>query len=310
MLRTANAAPVWRGGMGGSIILTRIDHVMICVADLQQGIDAYTRIGFNVSHGGVHPGKGTHNAIAFHAEDYLELMSVHDQNEYLSGNPGGGLLEFLARGEGFRYVAVQSDDLVADVAQMRQRGVDVSDPRDGARQTPTGQELRWQAATLGPRNPLPIFFIEHLTPLHERRRQASPTGTHPNGVLRVDRVYIAVADVQAAAATYSQVLGMPVPKVQRGAVIKADMAVFDLGPTGLTVAQPAEPGPAAEALARRGPGPFQVLYRTSSMDAAARWMADHGMPPPARGVRNTGEQAMLVRPDDACGAYIGFVGPA
>jgi hypothetical protein len=33
------------------------------------------------------------------------------------------------------------------------------------------------------------------------------------------------------------------------------------------------------------------------------------MPPLARGVRNTGEQAMLVTPDDACGAYIGFVGP-
>jgi hypothetical protein len=243
-------------------------------------------------------------------EDYLELLSVRDRGEYLSGNPGGGLLEFLARGGGFRYVAVQSDDLVADVAQMRQRGVDVSDPSAGGRQTPTGQELRWKAATLGRRNLLPLFFIEHLTPLHERRRQASQAGTHPNGALRVDRVYIAVADVAAAAETYSHVLGLPSPTVQRGAVIKADMAVFDLGPTGLTVAQPAEPGPAAEALARRGPGPFQVLYRTSSMDAAARWMADHGVPPPARGIRNTGEQAMLVRPDEACGAYIGFVGPA
>ena len=290
-------------------MLTRLDHVMICVPDLQHGIDTYTRLGFTISPGGVHPSQGTHNAIAFHEEDYLELLSVRDRDEYLAGHPGGGLLEFLAQGGGLRYVAVQSDDLEADVAQMRQRGVDVSEPRDGARQTPTGQELRWKAATLGPRHPLPIFFIEHLTPLPERC-QAAQAGTHPNGVLHVERVYIAVADVATAAATYSHVLGMPVPKVQRGAVIKADMAVFDLGPTGLTVAQPAEPGPAADAFARRGPEPFQVLYRTSSMDAAARWMADHGVPPPARGIRNTGEQAMLVRPDNACGVYIGFVGPA
>jgi hypothetical protein len=103
---------------------------------------------------------------------------------------------------------------------------------------------------------------------------------------------------------------MAVPRIQRGAVIKADMAVFDLGPTGLTVAQPAEAGPAAEALARRGPGPFQALYRTRSMDGAARWMAEHGVPPPMRGIRNTGEHAMLVPPEHACGAYIGFVGPA
>jgi hypothetical protein len=46
------------------------------------------------------------------------------------------------------------------------------------------------------------------------------------------------------------------------------------------------------------------------MDAATRWMASHGVPPPARGVRNTGEQAILVGPDQACGAYIGLVGPA
>src|SRR5574341_828036 len=281
-------------------MLTRIDHVMICVPDLQQGIDAYTRIGFNISPGGVHPGQGTHNAIAFHEEDYLELLSVRDRDEYLTGQPAGGLLEFLARGGGLRYIAVQSNDLVADVAQMHQRGVDVSEPRDGARQAPTGQVLRWKTATLGPRHPLPLFFIEHLTPLPERR-QAAQAGPHPNGALRLDRVYIAVADVAAAAQTYSHVLGIPVPKVQRGTVIKADMAVFDLGPTGLTVAQPVEPGPAADALARRGPGPFQVLYRTSSMDAAARWMASHGVPPPERGVRNTGEQAMLVGPEAACG---------
>jgi hypothetical protein len=289
-------------------MLTRIDHVMICVPDLGQAIEAYTRIGFDVRPGGVHTGRGTENAIAFNAEDYVELLGLRDRGEYLAASPGGGLVEFLARGGGFRYVAVQSDDLATDVAAMRGRGVDVSDVADGQRRTPAGQTLRWKSATLGAGNPLPIFFVQHLTPLAERR--GSAPGAHPNGAQRVDRVYIAVTDVTASAATYSRVLGVPVPKIQRGNVIKSDMAVFDLGPTGLTVAQPMEPGPAAEALARRGPGPFQALYRTSSMDAAARFMADHGLPPPARGVRNTGEQAMLVLPGDACGAYIGFVGPA
>jgi catechol 2,3-dioxygenase-like lactoylglutathione lyase family enzyme len=288
-------------------MLTRIDHVMICVPDLAKGIDAYARIGFDVRPGGAHTGRGTENAIAFNTEDYLELLGVRDRAEYLAASPDGGLLEFLDKGGGFRYVAVQSDDLAADVVAMRGRGVDVSDVADGERRTPAGHTLRWKSARLGVGNALPIFFIQHLTPLAERR---GSSGAHPNGVQRVDRVYVAVTDVAASAAVYSRVLGMPIPKIQRGAVIKADMAVFDLGPTGLTVAQPMEPGPADEAMARRGPGPFQALYRTSSMDAAARWMADHGMPPPARGIRNTGEQAMLVLPADACGAYIGFVGPA
>ena len=286
-------------------MLTRIDHAMICVPDLPTAIDAYTRIGFGVRAGGVHPDGGTENAIAFFQDDYLELLAVRKGEERLAS---AALLDFLARGPGLRYVALQSDDLAADVAAMRRRGVDVGDPVDGGRRTPDGHELRWTSARLGASNPLPIFFIEHLTPLAERRR--GHTGEHPNGARRTERVYIAVSDVAKAADLYSRVLGVAVPRVQRGNVIKADMAVFDLGPTGLTVAQPAEPGPAAEALARRGPGPFQALYPTRSMDAAARWMAEHGVPPPARGVRNTGEQAMLVEPAHACGVYIGLFGPA
>jgi catechol 2,3-dioxygenase-like lactoylglutathione lyase family enzyme len=286
-------------------VLTRIDHVMICVPDLAQAIDAYTRIGFSVRAGGVHPDAGTENAIAFFQDDYLELLAVRSGEEHRAG---AALLDFLSRGPGLRYVALQSDDLAADVAAMRRRGVDVGDPIDGGRRTPDGHELRWKSARLGASNPLPIFFLEHLTPLAERRRGHS--GEHPNGALRTERVYIAVSDVAKAADLYSRVLGVAVPRVQRGNVIKADMAVFEIGPTGLTVAQPAEPGPAAEALARRGPGPFQALYPTRSMDAAARWMAGHGLPPPARGVRNTGEQAMLVEPASACGVYIGLFGPA
>jgi hypothetical protein len=46
------------------------------------------------------------------------------------------------------------------------------------------------------------------------------------------------------------------------------------------------------------------------MDAAVRWMTTHGLPEPTRGVRNTAEQAILVGPEHAGGAYIGFVGPA
>lgn len=292
-------------------MLTRIDHVMICVADLAQGIDAYARLGFDVHPGGVHPGRGTHNAIAFFQQDYLELLSVRDRAEYVAASGGaGGLLEFLAAGGGIRFVVVQSDDLLADVEAMRRRGVDVSDPSEGERRAPTGQALRWRMARLGPRNPLPLLFIQHFTALAERRAQVPRADHHPNAVLGVERVYIAVPNVAAAAETYGRVLGMAVPRIQRGLVIEADMAVFDLGPTGLTVAQPAEAGPAADALARRGPGPFQALYRTRSMAAAARSIADHGLPPPARGIRNTGEEAMLVGPEHAVGAYIGFVGPA
>lgn len=290
-------------------MLTRIDHLMIGVPDLTQATAQYRKLGFDVQPGGVHPGKGTHNAIAFNQEDYLELIAVRDAAEYSAGRStlDAGLPGFVAAGGGIRYVIIQSNDLVADVTAMRTRGIEVSDVIDGSRRTPQGTELRWKAAQLGARNALPLFFIEHVTPLAERRSGFQP---NPNGIYKIERAYIASRDAAADAALYSRVLGMPLPKQERGTVIMADMFVFQLGNSGLGIAQPYAPGVAADALERRGPGPFQALYRTTSMSAAARWMQEHGMPPPARGIRNTGEQAMLVTPADACGAYIGFVGPA
>src|SRR5262247_2859787 len=125
-------------------MLTRIDHVMICVPYLEAGMSAYRLIGFDVRPGGVHPGRATENAIAFRAEDYLELLSLRrDAQAPTPGTSDGRLAEFLAKGGGFRYVAVQSDDLRADVAAMRSRGVDVADVSEGSRRTPDGRELRW-----------------------------------------------------------------------------------------------------------------------------------------------------------------------
>ena len=304
-------------------MFTRIDHVMICVPDLERGAEQYRKMGFNVHPGGVHAGKGTHNAIALNEEDYLELLAIRDPAEYAAASSwGGGLTAFVAAGGGIRYVVLQSDDIAKDVAAMRGRGVDVGDAIEGSRRTPAGQELRWKTATLGPKNPLPLFFIEHEKPMAERRRitlgseapvtrHSSPVteAGHPNGVRFLERTYIVVKDVNAEAALYAKVIGLPQPATHKGTVVMSDMAIFEIGPTGLGVVTPYAPGPAADHLQRRGPGPFQALYRTKSMGAAARWMQDHGMPPPARGTRSNGEQAMLVPPAEACGAYIGFVGP-
>ncbi len=293
-------------------MFTRIDHIMITVPDLERGMEQYRKMGFNVYAGGAHPGKGTHNALAFNKEDYLELLAIRDPAEQKAAKSWGGHVDlpgYIKAGGGIRFVILQSDDLDADVAAMRGRGVDVGDVTQGSRQTPGGQLNRWMSAFLGPKNPLPMFFIQHLTPMEERRMQAPNPGPHPNGVQHIERVYIVVNDLQASVALYGKVLGVTDPRIYKGTVIMSHMAVFQYANTGLTIAHPYAPGPAATALETRGEGPFQTLFRTSSMGAAARWMEKNGMPPPAIGTRDTGEKAMLVSPNEACGAYIGFVGP-
>jgi catechol 2,3-dioxygenase-like lactoylglutathione lyase family enzyme len=294
-------------------MFTQIDHLMICCPDLEQGAAQYKKMGFNVQPGGTHPGKGTHNAIAFNDEDYIELLAIRDPAEERAadakaGSWGRDLSGFIAAGGGIRFVILQSDDLAADVAAMKSRGVDVSDVTDGRRQQ-GNVEFKWKSAFLGPKNPLPLFFIQHLTPMAERRKHTPGSGPHPNGVKFLERTYIVVHDLEASVAMYSKVLGVSGPRMYKGTVIMSHMAVFQFGKAGLTVAHPYAPGPASISLEKRGPGPFQALFRTTSMGAAARWMEQEGLPPPAIGTRDTGEKAMLVGPEHACGAYIGFVGP-
>jgi len=193
----------------------------------------------------------------------------------IARNPDDFLELKTGTSAGISAVALRSDSLAADQKAVASRGAIA------------GVVL---TDSLQPRNPVAAM--------------------HPNGVHKLERVYVAVADLAAAVAEWRRVLGLPEPKIERGTVIMADMAIFQLGPAGLTLAHPYGPGPTEDALKKRGPGAFQILYRTKSMDAAAQWMAKHGVPPPARGVRNTGEHAMLVPPEHAHGAYIGFVGPA
>ena len=152
-------------------MLTSIDHVMICVPDLAQGIAQFKKLGFNMHEGGAHPGKGTHNAVAFNRDEYIELLAIRDANEYKAASGSGGLPEFIAAGGGIRHIVLQSDDLDGDIKAMRGRGVDVGNAVEGGRVAPSGVELKWKAATLGAKNALPLVFVQHLTALDERRRR-------------------------------------------------------------------------------------------------------------------------------------------
>ncbi len=286
-------------------MLTRIDHTVIGVPNLEEGVEIYRRIGFDVRYGGTHPKATTAAALAFFEDDYLELRAVREGERASASDPFVG---FMQRGGGLFRIAVRSDDLEEDIAAMRRREVDVEDPMDGELLTADGHTLRWKFAELGSNNPLPLSFVQHLTPLEERWDHLPRSGPHPNTALRLERAYVAVPNVREAATVYASVLGVPVPELERGTVINSLMAVFYLGPTGLAVAEPTEPGTTSAALADRGPGPFQALYRTRSIEAADAWIHEHGLPPPTRGVRLSGEHAMLVASADACGVFLGFAG--
>lgn len=291
-------------------MFTRIDHMMICVSDLAGAQRAYgDGLGFHIYPGGDHPGRGTHNAIAFLDVDYLELLGVRDRSE-LERDPRSGLLDFLARGDGLRYFILATDDIDAEVAAMRGRGVDVRGVREGSRRTPEGLELRWRFADLGEKNRLPLFLIQHLTPDAQRQAQVPQRAPHPNGALGIERVVVAVADLEAASQQYARVLGIePAPPFQ-GRVVGATIVGFPIGSSLLALAAPAGPGAAQESLDRRGPGPFMAVFRTESLQATERLMLSRHIPIANLTRRHDGAMVLLTRPEPAHGVWLGWTAGA
>src|SRR5947209_20139811 len=81
-------------------MITRVDHAVIAVRDLDEAIRRYQALGFDVRPGGRHVGLGTHNALIRFGLDYLELLSVHNETEAAGGTATETLVDFLREREG------------------------------------------------------------------------------------------------------------------------------------------------------------------------------------------------------------------
>jgi catechol 2,3-dioxygenase-like lactoylglutathione lyase family enzyme len=81
-------------------MITRFDHAVIAVSDLDRAVETYRSLGFDVFLGGRHEHRGTHNAlIRFGGADYIELLGVYDPDKAVhSGLNGRTLAEFVRIG--------------------------------------------------------------------------------------------------------------------------------------------------------------------------------------------------------------------
>lgn len=95
-----------------------IDHIVIAVSDIEQGIETWRdKLGLALSHRASHPDAGLE--IAFFCLDdgtFLELVSPTSDKS--------SLMEFLQnKGEGVRLLSLQVDDLDSTVADLSKKGV-------------------------------------------------------------------------------------------------------------------------------------------------------------------------------------------
>jgi hypothetical protein len=124
--------------------MTRLDHLVYAVPDLDAAIDALAaRTGVRATPGGKHVGLGTHNALmALGADTYLEIIAPDPQQPPPAMPRPFGLDALTAP----RLVtwAVKAPDIDAHVAAARAAAYDPGVVMSMSRNRPDGVRLAWR----------------------------------------------------------------------------------------------------------------------------------------------------------------------
>jgi len=242
-------------------MLTGIDHIAIAVDDLDAAGSAFETAGFRITPGGSHP-TGTHNALIPFADGaYLELIAIEDPV------PGADHPWFrrMAGKQGFVAFAVAADPLDYELARLASMEIVSVNARDGARQRPDGQQLRWKSSDLASDPPVFLpFLIQDVTDRALRVPGGKETD-HPNGVRGITGVTILTDDLESARAAYGKLFAGPVAALDHGFEGEQQSWRFTCGQDWIDLLQP----PDAESslvryLAAWGSGIYQISLTVGS----------------------------------------------
>jgi hypothetical protein len=141
-----------------------LDHILLGCADLDSGIDLLEqRTGVRPVFGGVHPGRGTRNALlALGERRYLEVIAPDPKQDRIEdfAQKQVARLKGLASPRLIGWAA-HPGNLETFAAHLRDVDIPFDGPRPGSRQRPDGKLLEWKTLNLkDDQEGLLPFFIE------------------------------------------------------------------------------------------------------------------------------------------------------
>ena len=287
-------------------MIQRFDHAVIGLSDPEAGMDAFRRLGFEVTEGGQHPTLGTRNAIVRFGLDYLELLWVeHPETARGRGRFGNELLSFLEQSSGLVGYVLAGDRLEEQASGFRDLGVGAEGPFHMDRIRPDGRRLEWRLVVPGGtpwRKPWP-YLIDWITPESDLLAW-DPPGTHCSGVTEVAGVDLVVEDLEQAALIYRKGLGLhPEPDGPPSETPGIRTLEYRMGSFRLRLIQPASDGPEADELQEWGAGPFRLILSSTDLPDTVQALAARDVP-----FAETPE-GLDIHPGAAAGARIRIVAP-
>lgn len=282
-----------------------IDHLVLCVRDLDAARGFYRRLGFTPTPPALHPW-GTGNFLAQMQGSFLEVLAVAEKRKIAPPEPGGfGFgwfnASFLEKREGFSMLVLQTQDARADRQAFARAGLDTYPVFDFERKAkqPDGSEARvaFSLAFATHKNmPEAAFFTcQQHAPQYFWKPEYQK---HANGAINVTEVVMRAPDPAAFAPFFAGLQGKDAVRAGKG---RLDVQA---GGGNIAVLDPAGTAARFPGMEFGGPAdsPVFVGYRVAVADPGAveKLLKTEGVP------AGKIADALVVGPREAYGAAIEF----
>lgn len=232
-------------------MIRAIHHVGIVVRELDAALRFYRdALGLPLGERRVVAEQGVEAALLALGDCEVELL------EPVAADTG--IARFLERrGEGLHHVCFETDGIAAELVGLKSNGIELIDqePRQGL------------AGTIAFLHPKALHGC--LAELVDGATASRPHGDQAGHARRLDHVALAVGDVQEAAHTWQQTLGLRVESFYEPGGQRLRVANLPVGNAFLALVAPLDAdGPLAVFLGERGPGMYSVAIGVDDVDAA------------------------------------------
>ncbi len=282
-------------------MITGFDHFIILVRDLDQGMERFRLLGFEVQRGGEHTAFGSHNAIVSLADgSYLELVAFRDP-ALAAKTFWGDLVRKLEIREGFGSYVLASNALADDVRSTRVRGLEAADPNPGSRTRPDGQTVAWHTAIVGGTiSGILPFLIQDDSP---RALRSDPARQGLGSRVQPRELVIATKNIEVARQAYRELLDIEPRYVQN---TTGELTGYRVGAPwgGVVLAHPERNKNAmSDQLTLRGEGPYALTLSVEDVNRARSDIV-------GRGIQVEDDATgFLIAPEATCGARLRLAMP-
>jgi hypothetical protein len=248
-----------------------IDHLVLCVRNLDAARAAYARMGFTLTPPALHP-FGTGNSLVQLQGNFIELLAVVDPAKIAAPKAGEFAFgpfnkAFLEKREGFSMLVFASDDARRDQAEFAQAGLDTYAPFDFARKArlPGGEEVTVAfslAFVTDRRMPEAGFFVcQQHAPEYFWKPEYQ---THANGAVAVAEAVMVADDPVSLGGLFAGLQGKDAVSAEAG-----QLSVQTAHGRIVVLDRPRAAERFGDALPRGPATPHFVAYRITVQDPAA-----------------------------------------